>query len=149
MNMSLMRKLSFLFVLLCVGGLFGRSQAASPVTAPAAVQLTVANDDADKKSDVDEDSDSDWRDHHRLHFRRHGGSSNDRVTIGHDSHLGPDEHANSVVAVLGSATSEGEANDVTAVAGNVRATGPVHDTAVAVFGSVYVDSPVDQDVVAV
>jgi hypothetical protein len=148
MNISLMRKLSFLFVLLCVGGLFGRSQAASPVLAPAAVQLTVA-DDEDKKSDVDDDSDSDWRDHHRLHFNRHGRGSNDRVTIGHDSHLGADEHANSVVAVLGSATSEGDANDVTAVVGNVRATGPVHDTAVAVFGSVYVDSRVDRDVVAV
>jgi uncharacterized RDD family membrane protein YckC len=149
MNISLMRKLSFLFVLLGVSGLFGHVRAAAPDPAPAAVQLTVANDDEDKKSDFDNDSDSDWRDHHRLHFRRHGGSSNDRVTIGHDTHLGPDEQADSVVAVLGSATSEGEANDVTAVMGNVRATGPVHDTAVAVFGSVYVDSRVNRDVVAV
>jgi uncharacterized RDD family membrane protein YckC len=155
MNIVLMRKLSALFVLLCITGVTGvatpvRAAAADP--APAAT-LAAANDDADQASDADDDEDSDsnseWRNrHHRLRFGRHG-DSNDRVAIGRDAHLGPNEHANTVVAVLGSATNEGEANDLTAVVGNARATGPVHDSAVAVFGSVYVDSHVDRDVVAV
>ena len=151
MNMSLMRKLSPLFLLVCVTGFAGHSNAASS-TSKAAVTTVAhddADDDADKKDVTDEDSDSEWRDHSHLRFVRHGKKDTDRVAVGHDSVLRADEHADTVVAVLGSATSEGEANDVTAVVGNVRATGPVHDTAVAVFGSVYVDSPVDHDVVAV
>src|SRR5271155_825558 len=144
MNISKIRKLSFLFVMLCVSGISMHVCAASP----SAVAAPPAADDSDKHSDAfDDDDKEDLRDHKR--FFRHGRHESDRVTIGHDSYLRADEHTDSVVAVLGSAISEGDAESVVAVAGNVKVTGPVHDSAVAVLGSVYVDSPIDRDVVAV
>jgi uncharacterized RDD family membrane protein YckC len=150
MSIPLMRKLSFLLALLCVTGLFATVRAASPE--PAASQATAAGDGAAKSGefdDEDEDTETGWRDHHHLKISHFHRASTDRVAIGRDSYLGPDEHTHSVVAVLGSATSEGDANQVVAVVGNVRVTGPVSDSAVAVLGSVYVDSPIRHDVVAV
>ena len=146
-----MRKLSFLLALLCVTGLFVNARAASPDPAPAASQAVTADDDAAKSDfdDDDENTEARWRDHHHLTIGRFHRNSTDRVAIGRDSYLGPDEHTNSVVAVLGSATSEGDAVQVVSVVGNARVTGPVSDSAVAVLGSVYVDSPIRHDVVAV
>jgi uncharacterized RDD family membrane protein YckC len=146
MSISLMRKLSCLWVLLCMTVPFAQVRAEAPEPAPAATHPTAANDDSDQPSDFDDDAKSDWRGRRHLRFNRY---SSDRVTIGRDSFLGPNEHTNSVVAVLGSAISQGDAQQVVAVAGNARVTGPVHDSAVAVLGSVYVDSAIDQDVVAV
>ena len=72
------------------------------------------------------------------------------VSIGHDSHLAADGHADAVVSVLGSSTSEGEVDDaVVSIFGDTRVTGPVGDTAVAVLGNTYVDSSVKGTVVAV
>jgi uncharacterized RDD family membrane protein YckC len=154
MSILLMRKLSFLLALLCVTGLSANVRAASPdpVSAPAASQAAAAGDDAAKSSEFDDDDEATedgWRDHHHLKISHFHRTSTDRVAVGRDSYLGPDEHTHSVVAVLGSATSEGDANQVVAVVGNVRVTGPVSDSAVAVLGSVYVDSPIRHDVVAV
>jgi uncharacterized RDD family membrane protein YckC len=146
MSISLMRKLSCLWVLLCMTVPFAQVRAEAPEPATAATHPTAANDDSDQPSDFNDDAKSDWRGRRHLRFNRY---SSDRVTIGRDSFLGPNEHTNSVVAVLGSAISQGDAQQVVAVAGNARVTGPVHDSAVAVLGSVYVDSAIDQDVVAV
>jgi uncharacterized RDD family membrane protein YckC len=146
MSISLMRKLSCLWVLLCMTVPFAQVRAEVPEPATAATHPTAANDDSDQPSDFDDDAKSDWRGRRHLRFNRYGS---DRVTIGRDSFLGPNEHTNSVVAVLGSAISQGDAQQVVAVVGNARVTGPVHDSAVAVLGSVYVDSAIDQDVVAV
>jgi uncharacterized RDD family membrane protein YckC len=146
MSISLMRKLSCLWVLLCMTVPFAQVRAEAPEPATAATHPTAANDDSDQPSDFDDDAKSDWRGRRHLRFNRYGS---DRVTIGRDSFLGPNEHTNSVVAVLGSAISQGDAQQVVAVVGNARVTGPVHDSAVAVLGSVYVDSAIDQDVVAV
>jgi uncharacterized RDD family membrane protein YckC len=144
MNISRMRKVSFLLVMLCLSGISIHVHAA----APSDLAATPATDESDKHSDAfDDDDKEDLRDHKR--FFRHGRHESDRVTIGHDSYLRADEHTDSVVAVLGSAISEGDAESVVAVGGNARVTGPVHDSAVAVLGSVYVDSPIDRDVVAV
>jgi uncharacterized RDD family membrane protein YckC len=72
------------------------------------------------------------------------------VSIGHDSHLAAGGHADAVVSVLGSSTSEGEVEDaVVSVFGDTRVTGPVGDAAVAVLGNTYVDSTVKGQVVAV
>jgi uncharacterized RDD family membrane protein YckC len=72
------------------------------------------------------------------------------VHIGGDVHLPAGESAEVVVAVFGSATSEGEAEGpVVSVLGDTRVTGPVNDVAVAVLGSTYVNSKVDDVVVAV
>jgi uncharacterized RDD family membrane protein YckC len=80
----------------------------------------------------------------------HKHADNAVVSIGHDSRLAAGEHADAVVSVFGSSTSEGEVADaVVSVLGNTRVTGPVGDTAVAVLGNTFVDSHVKGEVVAV
>ena len=78
--------------------------------------------------------------------RRHG---NNLINLGGDSHLPRGQRAGSVVSIMGSSTSEGEAREVVSILGNTRVTGPVGQSAVAVLGNTYVDSAVDGDVVAV
>jgi uncharacterized RDD family membrane protein YckC/cytoskeletal protein CcmA (bactofilin family) len=87
--------------------------------------------------------------HH--HHRHRGGGQNAVVSIGHRADLSAGQHADSVVAVFGSATSAGEVdNSVVSVLGNTRVIGgKVGDSAVAVMGSVYVNTEVEGDVVAV
>jgi uncharacterized RDD family membrane protein YckC len=76
--------------------------------------------------------------------------SGERLAIGHDVTLGKDERADAVVAILGSATSDGEVGDaVVSIVGNTRVTGRVGDSAVAVLGSTYVNGKVGGEVVAV
>ncbi len=84
--------------------------------------------------------------HERFSRRRHG---NDVVSIGRDSDLPAGERADSVVSILGSSTSAGEARDVVSILGTTRVTGPVQDSAVAILGNTIVDSAIHGDVVAV
>ncbi|MDP9009604.1 MAG: RDD family protein [Pseudomonadota bacterium] len=172
MNMYLLRRLGFLFALLCVTAVAGHpgaavSKTATPkTTAPAAAASTATTDDhsataAPAAADTDDFNDEpesvdrhdrlDWRNRIETRHRRHRHDTNDNniVSIGHSSHLQSGEKADSVVSVFGSSTSEGEAVDVVSVMGNTRVTGPVHDSAVAVLGNAYIDSKVDGDVVAV
>jgi uncharacterized RDD family membrane protein YckC len=86
-----------------------------------------------------------WRDHHL----QLDGHDNDLVNVGHDSHLFAGEHAKSVVSVLGSSTSEGDARDVVSIFGNTRVLGTLTKDAAAVFGSTYVDGKIGGDAVAV
>jgi len=79
---------------------------------------------------------------------RHGHHNN-LVSIGHDSHLASGDEADSVVSILGSSTSEGDAREVVSILGNTRVTGALKENAVAVLGSTYVNSSVSGDVVAV
>lgn len=173
MNMYLLRRLGFLFALLCVTAVAGHPGAAlsktTPKTAPAATVTTdaasAASDDRsaatapaaadaddfnDEPESVDRHDRPDWRSRIESRHRRHQrDSDNNIVSIGHSSHLQSGEKAESVVSIFGSSFSEGEAVDVVSVIGNTRVTGPVHDSAVAVLGSAYIDNKVDGDVVAV
>jgi uncharacterized RDD family membrane protein YckC len=176
MNMYLLRRLGFLFALLCVTAVAGHPGAAlskttTPKTAPAAAVTTDAASaatpddhsaatapaaaDTDDFNDEPESADRhdrlDWRSRIESRHRRHRFEHDDNniVSIGHSSHLQSGEKADAVVSVFGSSTSDGEAEDVVSVFGNTRVTGPVHDSAVAVLGNAYVDSKVDGDVVAV
>jgi uncharacterized RDD family membrane protein YckC len=92
-----------------------------------------------------------WFQRHHWHERSEWrqGHENDLFGIGSDVHLSPGSHADSVVSVLGSAFSEGEAKIVLSILGNTRVTGPVSDSAASVLGNTYVDSRVEGDVVAV
>jgi uncharacterized RDD family membrane protein YckC len=141
--------MSLLAILLCAG-LTLRSVpavAAPEISTPAIVSIAVGNDDsdsADKPDDWSRDIDRPARHHHHRDYH-----DREVVNLGHDSYLGPDEVAESVVSIFGSSNSEGDAGDVVSVFGNTRVTGPVGETAVAVFGNVYVDSHVDGDVVSV
>ena len=176
MNMYLLRRLWFLFALLCVTAVASHpgaalSKTATPkTTAPAAAATTDAastattsdhsateapaaadaDDFNDEPESVDRHDRLDWRSRiETRHRHRHDLGDNDIVSIGHSSHLQSGEKADAVVSVFGSSTSEGEAVDVVSVFGNTRVTGPVHDSAVAVLGNAYIDSKVDGDVVAV
>jgi uncharacterized RDD family membrane protein YckC len=154
MNMSLLRRLGLMFALLCATSLLGHAGSLVPAAA-ADEQSTAASAAHDDFNDAPESADR----HGRLERRnrpdwrnRHGGQDRDEgdiVNIGHDSHLPSGERAESVVSILGSSLSEGEAGNVVSVLGNTRVLGPVEEGAVAVFGSVYIDSKVDGDVVAV
>jgi len=132
----------------------------------AAAERADTSDSADR-DDKDDDSDSreaqdrrtveqyfDWDKGSRHPFSRHLRSdthtqSNDIVNFAHDSHLPAGGYADSVVAILGSASSEGDAEDLIAILGNTKSTGHVRDSAVAILGNVQIDGPVDGDVVAV
>ena len=177
MNMNLLRRLGFLFALLCVTAVASHpgaalSKTATPKTAAPAAAAPAATTDAASTAtdahsaaapaaaDADDFNDEpesdrhdrfDWRNRIELRHRRHryDQDGNNVVSVGHSSHLQSGEKAESVVSVFGSSTSEGEADDVVSVFGNTRVTGPVHDSAVAVLGNNYVDSKVDGDVVAV
>ncbi len=86
-----------------------------------------------------------------LRVSSHRGSSNERVSLGHDATLAAGEQADAVVSIMGSSTSAGEVSDaVVSVFGNTRVTGgTVGDAAVAVLGDVYVNGHVKGQVVAV
>jgi uncharacterized RDD family membrane protein YckC len=166
MNTAILRRLSFLFTLLCLTAVAVHPGAAAatahsstastpstvtppkddhaPATAPAASADEAFDDDSDQGDR------SDWRNRIELHRRRNWQHQDgDVVSVGHSSHLQSGQKADSVVSVFGSSTSDGEAVDVVSVIGNTRVTGPVRDTAVAVMGNAYVDAKVDGDVVAV
>lgn len=81
---------------------------------------------------------------------RHDGRRDVILHFGKDSYLAPDRKADALIAVLGSATSEGAVREaVVSVFGNTRVTGPTGDAAVAIFGNTYVDSVIGGDAVAV
>ena len=81
---------------------------------------------------------------------RHDGRRDVILHFGKDSYLAAGSKADALVAILGSATSEGEVREaVVSVFGNTRVTGPTGDAAVAVFGNTYVDSVIGGDAVAV
>jgi uncharacterized RDD family membrane protein YckC len=87
---------------------------------------------------------------HGHRHRHHDGDGDAVVSIGHKAELLAGEHAESVVAVFGSATSAGDVdNSVVSILGRTHVTGKVGDAVVAVMGSVYVNSEVDGDVVSV
>jgi uncharacterized RDD family membrane protein YckC len=151
MNASLLRRLGFVFTLLCVTAVCVHATTVAPTeasqSAASAAAAPSAQDDFNDDSDsADRNSHRDGRRHGHRAWHEHGG---DIVNVGRSSHLLAGQRADSVVSVLGSSTSEGEAGDVVSVVGNTRVTGPVSDSAVAVIGNTYVDSKVDGDVVAV
>jgi hypothetical protein len=153
MNISVMRRLSLLFTLLCVGAVMTHPgvAVASTATDEHAPAAPAASVDKDSSDEPDQPGRLDWDkpiiQRHR-HSRQHHDDGN-VVSIGHSSHLEAGQKAESVVSVFGSSTSDGEAGDVVSVLGNTRVTGPVSDSAVAVLGNNYVDSKVGGDVVAV
>ncbi len=120
----------WLVLLLPAWGAIERVQAAPPPddSSPSATAPAEDSPQRDAPSDLDSDERAGGARLGRRH--RHGNSV---VSVGRDSILRPDEHADSVVSILG----------------DTRVSGPVKDSAVAVLGNTYVDSPVDGSVVAV
>ncbi len=136
-----------------------RTDAAERADASDSADREAEDDDADTGVEAQDrrsvekyfDWDKDWRrpfSHRHLRSDRHA-SGDDIVNFAHDSHLAAGRHADSVVAIFGSASSEGDADELVSILGNTKSSGHVGDTAVAVFGSVQIDGPVDGDVVAV
>ena len=122
--------------------------ATAGAAAPAADSQAAATPGDDARDD-DSDDAAPKAQHHR-HHHEHDSSEDDVVSIGHKADLPAGQHANTVVAIFGAATSAGDVDDsVVSVLGNTRVTGSVKNAAVAVMGSVYVNGVVDGDVVAV
>jgi len=111
-------------------------------------QAQSAASDADSTEDSDQSA-SVQHHHIRLHHAHHGGNDNNLFSIGSDSVLTTGNHADSVVAILGAAISDGDADSVVSILGSTHVTGTLTDSAVAVLGNVYVDSKIDGDAVAV
>jgi uncharacterized RDD family membrane protein YckC len=153
MNITLLRRLSLVFVLLCATSLLGHAGFALPAAAadaPASAASAAHDDFNDEPESADRQGRLDRR--NRLDGARGGRRDHDNgdvVNILHGSHLPSGQRAESVVSILGSSLSEGEAQNVVSVLGDTRVLGPVGESAVAVLGNVYIDSKVDGDVVAV
>ncbi len=147
-TMSL-RCLSLLFALLCATVVVHAAvQPAPSAAASAASDAPASAADPDAEDEFAESVPAERAG--RRHSHHHSeGNGNQLVSIGHNSHLAPGEKADSVVSVLGSSTSEGEADDVVSVLGNTRVTGLTHGNAVAVLGNLYIDSKVEGDAVSV
>ena len=113
--------------------------------------ITLARADAPGISDADVPQQHEGEYRHHWNWRHESGRYDDNsvVSVGHDSHLPAGSRVDSVVSVLGSIFSEGEAREVVSVLGNTRVTGPVDDSAVSVLGNTSVDSAIGGDVVAV
>src|SRR5271168_2491325 len=119
------------------------AQAGAEPPAPADTAASAAPSTAEETPDHPED----WNGHHP--GRSHRKNGNDLVNIGHDSTLREGETADSVVSVLGSSTSDGNAGDVVSILGDNRVSGEVSDSAVAVLGNTYIDGKVAGDTVTV
>src|SRR5512138_2281235 len=107
----------------------GEATAAPEIEVETDAEIEVETDD-ETTSDVEASAE------YRIH-------NAEIVRIGDDAHLAKDESANAVVAIFGSATSEGKTREsVVAIFGDARVTGPVAHEVVAIFGDAYVDSEV-------
>jgi uncharacterized RDD family membrane protein YckC len=159
---STFTKAALVTALLAVS-LAAEAQLPAPASAPepTAATQSAPNDAAAPNSSGSGAADSDngtdeywyrnglWRNDWRLRrpFRRR---TNDLVSIGHDVNLPAGEQKDSVVAVFGSATSNGTTRqDVVSVFGDTTVNGPAQGSAVAVLGNVEVNTDIGQDVVAV
>ncbi len=120
---------------------------ATTVDTPSAAASAVGAVEEREKDDRDQDEWDHRNRHERFGAHRHHG--NDLVNFGRDTDLPRGHHADSVVSILGSSSSEGEARDVVSIFGDTHVSGPVSDSAVAVFGSTSIDSPIDGSAVAV
>ena len=67
-------------------------------------------------------------------------TGNEKVSIGHDTHVGKDEKADAAVSILGSTTVDGEVSDAAvSILGSTTVNGSVGDAAVSVLGSTTVN----------
>jgi uncharacterized RDD family membrane protein YckC len=157
---STFTKAALVTVLLAVS-LAAKAQLPAPASAPEApaaqdaVNSDSANSSAPDASDPDNGAVDYWyRDglfhgHWRMRRSFHR-RTNDLVSVGHDVNLPAGQQKDSVVAVFGSASSDGTARqDVVSVFGDTTVNGPAQGSAVAVLGNVAVNTDIGQDVVAV
>jgi uncharacterized RDD family membrane protein YckC len=158
MNTATLRRLTSLALAsltvlpLCTLLVVGAARAEAPPGAPDAPASTApAVQAAPAAEGVTENSDAHDRYERHVHHTLHGHheQGDDLVNIGHDSNLPRGRHADSVVSIFGSSTSDGEAEDVVSILGDTRVTGEVSDSAVAVLGNIFVDGKIDGDAVAV
>lgn len=150
---------ALLVVLLAAGGLTvhaGSPPAVAASQTPAAPDTSTTVDTPSAAASAagaaeGRDQDQDEWDHRERHerFGAHRHHGNDLVNFGRDTDLPRGQRADSVVSILGSSSSEGEARDVVSIFGDTHVSGPVSDSAVAVFGSTSIDSPINGNAVAV
>lgn len=119
------------------------------VEAPATPPAPNVEAPDDNTQSTDSDDDSNRRDDRRPWRNRHRGGSDDHVAVGSNATLEKGRHADSVVSVFGSSTSDGDVSEaVVSVFGDTRVNGSSKDV-VAVLGSVFLNGHASGDVVAV
>ncbi len=132
----------FLLALLACAGLGPQVHAQEPA-APATPELPVAPDPVpDTVPEAEEP----------FSFERGGrrGNGDAVVAIGSDASLAAGQSTDAVVAIVGSASSDGDvAESIVSILGNTRVTGSVGESAVAILGDVYVNGRIGEQVVAV
>ncbi|MGO9934776.1 MAG: RDD family protein [Steroidobacteraceae bacterium] len=149
MKITSLRRLSLVCVLLAATSLLGHATETVPPAAADAASSSAASAAHDDFNAVPERADRLGLIERRGRAARRDHGDGDIVNIGRGSHLPSGQRAESVVSILGSSTTEGEAQNVVSILGDTRVLGPVSESAVAVLGNVYIDSKVDGDVVAV
>jgi uncharacterized RDD family membrane protein YckC len=124
-----------------------------PANPPAQSAPIAAKDVAAPPQSDAEESDEHGNHGHRMvkiEINDDGHADNSIIAIGHDAMLEVGKQSDAVVAIFGSASSDGDVSDaVVSLFGDTRVTGTVGDSAVAVLGDVYVDGKVGDSVVAV
>jgi uncharacterized RDD family membrane protein YckC/cytoskeletal protein CcmA (bactofilin family) len=124
-----------------------------PANPPAQSAPIAAKDVAAPPKSDDEQSDEHGNHGHRIvkiEINDDGHADNSIVAIGHNAMLEAGKQSDAVVAIFGSASSDGDVSQaVVSLFGDTRVTGTVGDSAVAVLGDVYVDGKVGDSVVAV
>jgi uncharacterized RDD family membrane protein YckC len=122
----------------------GAAQSSTAPAPPGSVNSPAQDTGAEQQSSADN------HDHVFMWKHDHHGDGQNKANIGHDSYLAKDQHADALVSIFGSSTSDGDVSDaVVSIFGNTRVTGPVGDAAVAIFGNTYVDSKIGDAAVAV
>ncbi len=152
MNTPMLQRLTYVVLPLCTLIVMALARAAEPPSTPdTPASVAPAPEDTQERMGwhdrFDRHDQSGWNSRHGRHSHHEYGS--ELVNIGDDSNLRRGETADSVVAVFGSSTCDGEAGDVVSILGDTRVTGTVSDNAVAVLGSTYIDGTVHGDAVAV
>ena len=105
-------------------------------TLAGVAQAQSAASDADSTDDSDQSTSVEHH-HHRRHRVHAENDGKDLFSLGSDSVLAAGKHAESVVAILGSAIAEGDADSVVSILGSTRVAGRLTDSAVAVLGNTY------------
>jgi uncharacterized RDD family membrane protein YckC len=122
--------------------------AAPPVEVEAPDAPAAAETPNVEAPDTDTQRSDDRRDRRRG-WRHRNDNGNERVAVGSNATLEKGGHADTVVSVFGSSTSDGDVSEaVVSVVGDTRVTGTAQDV-VAVLGSVYLNGKAAGDVVAV
>src|SRR5205085_800873 len=123
-NHALLSRIAAAALLLVLGAAYAQQQEAVSSSSQTAVSAPVTPTETDKSDQTPMEITVSARS--RFPHHHHGSQDNEIVSIGENSTLEAGKRADSVVAILGDATSAGDvSNAVVAILGDTHVTGPV------------------------